>query len=63
MLSLNKVYNMDCLEGMKQLPDKFVDLLVTDPPFGLPGEEPIDMVMERLQEADRVCKQMIILMD
>lgn len=30
---LNKTYCMDCLKGLKQLPDKSVDLIVTDPPF------------------------------
>lgn len=27
-------YNMDCIEGMKQFPDKFFDLAIVDPPFG-----------------------------
>ena len=35
MLELNKIYNMDCLEGMKQIPDKSIDLIVSDPPYGL----------------------------
>jgi site-specific DNA-methyltransferase (adenine-specific) len=26
---------MDCLEGMKNIPDKIIDLIVTDPPYGL----------------------------
>ena len=30
MLELNKIYNMDCLEGMKLIPDKSIDLIVTD---------------------------------
>lgn len=34
MLEINQIYNMDCLEGLKQLPDKSVDCIVTDPPFG-----------------------------
>lgn len=32
-LELNKIYNMDCLEGMKQIPDNSIDLVVTDPPY------------------------------
>ncbi len=28
-------YNMDCLEGMKQIPDKFFDLAICDPPYGI----------------------------
>ena len=33
MMKLDRLYNMDCLEGMRQLPDKSVDLIVTDPPY------------------------------
>lgn len=25
---------MDCLEGMKQFPDKYFDLAIVDPPYG-----------------------------
>ena len=32
-MELNKIYQMDCLEGLKQLKDNSVDLVVTDPPF------------------------------
>lgn len=32
---LNTIYNEDCLETMKRMPDNFVDLIVTDPPYGL----------------------------
>ncbi len=28
-------YNMDCMEGMKQFPDKYFDLAIVDPPYGL----------------------------
>ena len=28
------VYNMDCLEAMKQMPDNAFDLAVVDPPYG-----------------------------
>jgi len=30
-LELNKIYNMDCIEGMKRLPNLSIDLIVTDP--------------------------------
>ncbi len=33
MLELNKIYSMDCLEGMKLLPDNCIDLTVTSPPY------------------------------
>jgi site-specific DNA-methyltransferase (adenine-specific) len=35
MLELNTIYLMDCMEGMKQIPDKSVDLIVTDPPYNI----------------------------
>ncbi len=35
MLELNKIYNTDCLEGMKLIPDGSIDLVVTDPPYKL----------------------------
>lgn len=34
MIELNKIYNEDCLEGMKRIPDGSVDLVLTDPPYG-----------------------------
>ena len=33
MLELNKIYNMDCLEGMGNIPDKSVDVSFTSPPY------------------------------
>lgn len=35
MIELRKIHNTDCLEFMKQVPDKFFDLVLTDPPYGL----------------------------
>ena len=29
------VYNMDCIEGMKHYPDKYFDLAIVDPPYGI----------------------------
>jgi site-specific DNA-methyltransferase (adenine-specific) len=31
----SEVYNMDCLEGMKQFPDKYFELAIVDPPYGI----------------------------
>jgi DNA modification methylase len=33
MIEINCVHNMDCLEGMKLLPDACIDLTVTSPPY------------------------------
>ncbi len=32
-MELNKVYNSDCVLGMSELPENFVDLTVTSPPY------------------------------
>ena len=32
---LSGFYNMDCMEGMKQIPDKYFDLAIVDPPYGI----------------------------
>ena len=32
-MELNKIYNEDCYEGIKKIPDKSIDLIVTDPPY------------------------------
>ena len=34
-LEFNKIYNMDCIEGMKGIPNNTVDLVITDPPFAI----------------------------
>ena len=34
MLQLNKLYCEDCLEGMKRIPDKSVDMILCDLPYG-----------------------------
>lgn len=33
MLEINNLYNMDCMEGMKQFPDNYFDLAIVDPPY------------------------------
>jgi site-specific DNA-methyltransferase (adenine-specific) len=32
-MELNRIYNVHCLEFMKTLPDKCIDLCLTDPPY------------------------------
>lgn len=33
MIELNKIYNEDCLDVMARIPDEYIDLVVTDPPY------------------------------
>lgn len=32
---INKIINADCMDILKQLPDKCIDLVLTDPPYGI----------------------------
>lgn len=34
-MEINRIYNEDCLETMSRMPNKFVDLCLTDPPYGI----------------------------
>src|SRR3990167_671126 len=34
-MEVNKIYNVDCVEFLKTMPDKSVDLIITDPPYGV----------------------------
>jgi len=34
-IELNKIYNEDCLEGMKRMGDKSVDVVITSPPYNM----------------------------
>ena len=31
-MEVNKIWNEDCLLGLAKIPDKSIDLVVTDPP-------------------------------
>jgi site-specific DNA-methyltransferase (adenine-specific) len=33
MLEVNKIYNLDCMEFLKQIEDKSIDLVLIDPPY------------------------------
>ncbi len=34
-VKINSIYNQDCIEGMKSIPENRIDLVVTDPPFAI----------------------------
>ena len=35
MLEINKIHCGDCLELLKEIPDNSIDLVITDPPYGM----------------------------
>lgn len=53
MLEINKIYNMDCIEGMKLIPDWSIDAIITDPPYWTTACKwdtiiPFDLMREQL---------------
>ena len=34
-MQVNKIYNEDCLVGLKKIPDNSIDLVVIDPPYDI----------------------------
>ena len=58
MIELNRIYNRDCLEGMKEIPDKSVDMVLCDLPYGSTSNKwDVIIPFEDLWFAyDRVCK-------
>jgi DNA modification methylase len=43
-LEINRVYNEDCLDTIARMPDQFIDLVVTSPPY-FAGKEYEDQIM------------------
>lgn len=59
MIELNKIYNMDCLDGMKMIPDGSVDCIICDLPYQVTSNKwdtiiPFD---ELWTQYHRICKE------
>ena len=57
-MELNKIYNEDCLVGMKDIPDKSIDMILCDLPYGTTRNKwdtiiPLDKLWEQY---DRITK-------
>ena len=61
-METNVCYQGDCLEVMKDIPDKSIDCIITDPPYGLPNED-FDLVKKAIKEMKRISKMQIIILD
>ena len=35
-MEINKIYNEDCIDGMKKIPSASIDMVLTDPPYTSP---------------------------
>ena len=57
-MELNRIYNEDCLEGMKRIPDKSVDMILCDLPYGTTASKWDEIIPFELlwRQYDRVIK-------
>ena len=52
----------DCLIEMRKIPDRSIDLVLTDPPYGLPNEN-FDITKQAIIQSKRISKSQIIILD
>lgn len=60
MIDLNRIYNEDCLKGMKRIPDNSVDCILTDPPYMYLKNQKLDRPFDEqafFSECKRVLKK------
>lgn len=50
-------YNRDCMEGMKEFPDKYFDLAIVDPPYGGGSSQSVHVERERERERERTARR------
>ena len=44
---INQIYNEDCYKAIKDLPDKSIDLIITDPPYEINELKGGEMLKEK----------------
>ena len=49
-IELNKIYNKDCIEGMKELHDESVDIVICDPPYNIGKDFGNDSDKQKMDE-------------
>ena len=50
-------FNRDCMEAMREFPDKFFDLAVVDPPYGDGCSQTVNVERERERERAEAVEQ------
>lgn len=60
-----KLYNGDCLEIMKEIPDKSIDLILTDPPYGTTQCKwdsviPLDKMWQQVERIIKPCGAVVL---
>ena len=57
MLELDRIYNMDCLEGMDGIPDGSIDAVICDPPYEVLNKGNANSQWDRTLPFDRLWEQ------
>jgi site-specific DNA-methyltransferase (adenine-specific) len=57
MIETNKVYEMEALELLKQLPDESVDLILTDPPYNINAGKSTDYGFNEFDNQEQLYKE------
>ena len=57
MIELNKIYNEDCLEGMKRIPDGSVDCIVCDLPYEVLNKNNANVQWDRIIPFENLWKE------
>ena len=58
-MDINKIYNMDCMDGLKELKDNSIDLIITDPPYEVNYMEKIKSINEAGRGTDKHITQSV----
>ena len=57
MIELDTIYNMDCLEGMRQIPDGSIDAVICDLPYGVLSKNNPDAQWDSVIPFDKLWEQ------
>jgi len=52
MIETNKIYNGDCLEVMKDIQDNSIDMILTEPPYGINYQSNMRVVSEKFKKIE-----------
>lgn len=45
---IDNIYNEDCYEAIKNIPDKSIDLVLTDPPYGINADIGGEVLVQKI---------------
>lgn len=52
-MQISNVFNMDCIEAMREFPDKYFELAIVDPPYGY-GDKETNILNFRMNKEHRI---------